>query len=419
MTGRGFLLVLVTVILLVVAVVFCSSGMRLVGEAVSLLSTTPTPEAEAPQLGPLTLIGEPVVRLLPVTNEMIPNCSGSNQPVTMHPALVSTSTTSVEWEVGGQFGSGVQIGLPFVPVQIDLSAVLNVADRSQLQQSLQQGVTWDLSAAPGEIVTYVLSWEEIWQRAYVDVRFGEQVMRRVTVNYRTGIRSDIVSATRQLCEDGESAGPVTIDPVDSQITPLPGISTPGAAATPGLPTAMLQPSLPYVADWSQGFNGWAGSQSWKTVNGIIVNDGTEFGTIMSPLKPGREGVANYAVEAEIQVIKEGRDGSFGIIMRSDYYAGYIFSTGGGLLYVDHHSAVISVNECPTCYNSEILAENAFGLDNEWHTYRVEVFGNELRLLIDGREFVRVTDNRFLEGGEIGLWSYNTQLQVRNFRVDGI
>jgi len=383
------------------------------------VTAAPQPIVGNPQFGPITLTGDPISRPLPQTNEVIPNCSGGSQPITKHPTLVNINATSLEWEVGGQLGSGIYIGAPVLPVSIDLSAVLDVADQSKLEQILQQGVTWDLPAAPGEIMTYTLSWEEVWQRAYVDVQFGEQVMRRVTVNYRTGIRSDIVSATRQLCEGGEAAGPVTIDPVDSQVTPLPGISTPGSAATLSLPTAILQPSLPYVADWSQGFNGWAGSQSWKTVNGIIVNDGTEFGTIMSPLEPGREGVANYAVEAEIQAIKEGRDSSFGIVVRSNYYAGYIFSSGGGLFYVDHHSAVISVTECPTCYMSEILAENAFGLDNEWHIYRVEVFGNELRLLIDGREFVRVTDNRFLEGGEIGLWSCNTQLQVRSFRVDGI
>jgi hypothetical protein len=313
--------------------------------------------------------------------------------------------------------------VPVLPVSIDLSTVLEVADQTKLEQILQQSVTWDLSAAPDEIITYTLSWEELWQPAYIDITFGNQVVRRVTVNYRTGIRSNIISATKKSCEGGQVVEPVTVAPaatLDSQnILPPLGTSSPDVVPTTVPSTSLPEPSLPYVADWSLGFNGWAGSQSWKTVNGIIVNDGTEFGSIMAPLKPGREGVANYLVEAEIQVIGEGRDSSFGIVVRSNYYAGYIFSTGGGLFYVDHHSAVISVNECPTCYSSEILAESNFGIENEWHTYRVEVFGNELRLLIDGREFVHVTDNRFLEGGDVGLWSFNTQIQVRNFRVEAI
>lgn len=401
----------ILVILSLMAVLFATGCRNPIPNGVEV-TATPMADVGTSQFGPVTLIGEPISRPLPQTNEVVRNCSGGSQPITKHPALASANSTSIEWEVGGQFGSGVQIGVPVLPVSIDLSAVFNVADQTKLEQILQQSVTWDLSAGPGEIVTYTLSWEELWQQAYIDVTFANQATRRITVNYRTGIRSDIVAESMQFCDGSEPPEPAEIVP---QPTP-----EPQASPTPmPVSTSAVGPdeTLPYHADWSQGFNGWAGDRSWKTVSGIIVNDGTEFGSIMAPYKPSRSGVADYAVEAEIQVIQEGRDSSFGIIVRSDYYAGYIFSTGGGIFSVDHHAAVISINECPSCYATEILAESPSGMDNEWHTYRVEVIGNEMQLLIDGREFIHVTDNRYLTGGEVGLWSLRTQVQVRNFKVE--
>lgn len=205
---------------------------------------TPLSITDSSQFGPLTLVGEPISRPLPQTNEVIPNCSGGSLPITNHPALASTNTTSVEWEVGGQFGSGIHIGTPFVPVSIDLSAVLEVADQSVLQQSLQRSETWDLSAAPGEIMTYTLSWEELWQQAYIDVTFANQVTRRITVNYRTGIRSDIVAESMQFC-DGSEPSEAAIIP---QATP-----EPQASITPmPVSTSTVEPdeTLPYHADWS-------------------------------------------------------------------------------------------------------------------------------------------------------------------------
>ena len=39
-----------------------------------------------------------------------------------------------------------------------------------------------------------------------------------------------------------------------------------------------------------------------------------------------------------------------------------------------------------------------------------------RLSVDNTEMLTVSDNRFLSGGRVGLWSNRYQLEVRNFKV---
>lgn len=181
--------------------------------------TAPPATSFAPQIGSPIAVSDVVPRPLPETSEIVPNCGGGSEPVVKHPALGTTNLNSVEWEIGGQFGVGVRIGAPTVPVGVDLSTVLEVADRTKLEQSLQQGITWDLPAAPGEIMTYIIGWEELWQPAYVDVNFGNQDVRRINVNYRTSIRSNIISSSRQNCDgsiaQGVEATPIIIAPPTS------------------------------------------------------------------------------------------------------------------------------------------------------------------------------------------------------------
>ena len=166
----------------------------------SVEPSAPLPTATLPpQLGVPIPVSDPVYKPLPQTTEIVPNCGGGSEPVVKHPSLTTVSLNSVEWEVGGQFGAGLRVQPPGFPVGVDLSAVIEVADRTKLEQNLQQGVAWDLPAAPGEIMTYVLSWEELWQLATVEVDFGNQDMRQINVNYRTSIKSNIVDSNRQEC----------------------------------------------------------------------------------------------------------------------------------------------------------------------------------------------------------------------------
>jgi hypothetical protein len=363
-------------------------------------------------LGAFTSTGDPIPKDLPNTTEIVPNCVGTSEPVVKHPSLTATTGHAAEWQIEGEFGIGLQVSHPILPVAVDLSSAIEATDTQELEQSLARGESWDLPAAPGEIIVYTLSWQELWQPGYVEVTFADQTVRRINVTYRTGIRSDIVNQERQICDGTPlpaNPQPGITDAPSSTISPT---FTPIPLTTPTL-TVKPEEILPYQADWLQGFNGWAGDESWKTVNGMLVNDGSAFpGSIIAPYKPGRHGVKDYAVEAEIQVIGDPAR-SFGIIVRSSYYAGYLGYTGGGIFTEEHLSAQIAID----CCGGNILNKSNFGMNNEWHTYRVEVSGNEVRLLIDGSEYVHVTDNRFLEGGEVGLWSDRIQIQVRTFKIE--
>jgi hypothetical protein len=61
------------------------------------------------------------------------------------------------------------------------------------------------------------------------------------------------------------------------------------------------------------------------------------------------------------------------------------------------------------------AEYRVGTD--WHTYRLEARGNNLKLFIDGALRMEMTDNQHLSSGRVGLFSwYSAQINVRSFKV---
>src|SRR6185369_13321433 len=111
-------------------------------------------------------------------------------------------------------------------------------------------------------------------------------------------------------------------------TPAP--STPTLA--PQAPTRSLPSGTKYAADWSAGLNGWPATNGWSAVDGELRNDGSDFGEgnwisglwnlswVAAPFAPADE-LANYTVEAEIQVIERPTCGSFGLVARGLYQAG--------------------------------------------------------------------------------------------------
>jgi hypothetical protein len=61
----------------------------------------------------------------------------------------------------------------------------------------------------------------------------------------------------------------------------------------------------------------------------------------------------------------------------------------------------------------------FDPNTNWHTYRLEVKGTTLRLLIDGNQVLQVQDTTYLSGGKLGLNSFQTELNVRSYKVFAI
>ena len=202
-------------------------------------------------------------------------------------------------------------------------------------------------------------------------------------------------------------------------TPTP-TQGPTPTPTPAGPTPPQAGSLPYSADWKSGMNSWVGPSEWKTLNGMLLDDGTGNGSyfhpIYAPVAPGS--IADYAVEAQIQVVGGGA-GSFGIVVRSDGgSAGYVAGVGSGW---NGTSGIGTLDGWwgTNDLSGRLVDGKVFNPGNDWHTYRVEVKANVITLYVDGALLAQVTDNKYLNGGQVGLWSCRYQLEVRSFTVTAI
>jgi hypothetical protein len=219
-----------------------------------------------------------------------------------------------------------------------------------------------------------------------------------------------------------SGSPPPSASVTLQPSPTPSPEAPTATSTPEPPTATPTPTLTpmptpevlYQADWSQGMNGWVGSQSWKHVPNMVVNDGTidkPLAVIVAPYHPD---TIDYAVEADILVPRTGCGTSFGILARKEKKGFY----GGGIRWDCGRSVHIFAIQNPGTNDEygDFLAQGDFDPGTDWHTYRLEVKGNEIKLIIDGSPIAVTPSNRYITPGEVGVWSESLEISVRNFKV---
>jgi hypothetical protein len=163
----------------------------------------------------------------------------------------------------------------------------------------------------------------------------------------------------------------------------------------------------YEANWSSGLNGWKGPASWKTLNGVLLSDGTTDGLIIAPYTPR---IRNYAVEAEIEYFGEAcTQGEFGLVARAINDQGYYAITV--LPYcIDGEVQIRSAQSC--CSFSGLKYNSGIG----WHIFRLEVEGTHIRFYFDKELILEAQDNRFLSGENVGLWSSKVQINIRSFRV---
>jgi hypothetical protein len=76
------------------------------------------------------------------------------------------------------------------------------------------------------------------------------------------------------------------------------------------------------------------------------------------------------------------------------------------------------------YNADpVLGEKEFDPGDDWHTYRFELRGDEIRLLIDGADVVTATlevpVNSASADAQAGLWAQGVQLEVRKVSVQSL
>ena len=198
--------------------------------------------------------------------------------------------------------------------------------------------------------------------------------------------------------------------------------TPTIAPTPTPITVSMLTATPtsssknilYQADWSNGLNGWIGGGEWKVLDGILINDGTSNNncgklSIIPHLQPK---ISDYAIEVRMQVIRTTGSGSscFALNARSGYNNGHIIEYIGNIGCCGDIEIYDASN-----YNQFI--RTSFDPSGNWHTYRFEVKGTDLKLLIDGTAIAEASDARYLGiTGQVGLSDETMYVNISSFAV---
>jgi hypothetical protein len=212
------------------------------------------------------------------------------------------------------------------------------------------------------------------------------------------------------------------------------MSTPAPTPTPS-PTP--EPKT-YKADWSTGMDGWVQSNGWSSVDGMLVNDGQDYDndghpTAIAPQFP--QDIPDYSVQVDIQVARYTDEGgisglaSFGVVVRSpDQVEGYKVGVcvSGGIYSCGSNSAPYELMLSDgSFFQSTPVKESQFHPDKGvWYTYRVDVKGNTLTVWTRRgsdpfTQMFQATDNKYLSVGRVGLWSYRSQINVRNFTITAL
>lgn len=220
---------------------------------------------------------------------------------------------------------------------------------------------------------------------------------------------DAVSQVKPGAAAATSSREAGAAPSAAPSTPTSARATSSASGRqPASPVSVL-----YEADWSVDLGGWSGSPDWAALRGELQCAGQDFSLEAGAVAPvDVDAVADFAVEAEIKLLRYTiTNGSFGVMVRvqedgSGYSAG-------------HHVADDELVLRAQPGGRPTLDSQPFTADEEWHRYRIEVRGNELSAFVDGAPVLGATDNLFLTGKRVGLWSSGAQLSVRSFAVTEI
>ena len=169
------------------------------------------------------------------------------------------------------------------------------------------------------------------------------------------------------------------------------------------------------------------SGSWSASADALTNPGSsataEPWLVLSAVPSG-----DFAVEAEIRVngvLESVCDQSFGLVAGSPG-ASQVF--GGGLIFPcaseTTRARLTDVSVWEDGYNADsVLAEEPFDPGDAWHTYRFELRGDELRLLVDGAAVVSGTLEAPIDASsgdaQAGLWAQGVQLEVRKVSVHSL
>jgi hypothetical protein len=222
--------------------------------------------------------------------------------------------------------------------------------------------------------------------------------------------------------------------VPTATTVVPSADTaPTLVATPEPPAVSTESATTPASDGGDGIVFEApgrneletlASGSWSATADALVNPGSS--AVAEPwLVLSAVPSADFAVEAEIRVtgrLESVCDQSFGLVAGSPG-ADQVF--GGGLIFPcasdTPRARLTDVSVWENGYNADpVLAEETFDPGSEWHTYRFELRGDDVRLLVDGADVVSGTVGAPVDASsgdaQAGLWAQGVQLKVRKVSV---
>jgi hypothetical protein len=226
----------------------------------------------------------------------------------------------------------------------------------------------------------------------------------------------------------EAPTATTVAPTEEAAEPAPTV-----AATPEPPAITIESETTPAGDAGDGFVFEApglndleplASGSWTASADALVNPGSS--AVAEPwLVISAVPSTAFAVEAEIRVngvLDAVCDQSFGLTAGSPTANQVV---GGGLIFPcasdTARARLTDVSVWEDGYNADpVLAEETFDPGDDWHTYRFELRGDELRLLIDGADVVTGTLEAPIDPNapdtQAGLWAQGVELEVRKVSV---
>jgi hypothetical protein len=178
----------------------------------------------------------------------------------------------------------------------------------------------------------------------------------------------------------------------------------------------------YQADWSKGLSGWPGMHGWKVVQKQLESDSSGSATFIIPY---RLSVSDYAIEFRLQVVRSvpPYGGDYEIVApklpgKDGYHAGiFDLKAPGPRPFGDHPQSQVYLDPSSPVSQASGMPQD-YEPGSEWHTYRVEVRGNEVSLLDDGTQIGSATSQRTdtLSNGPIEFDCMLVILQVSDLRI---
>jgi hypothetical protein len=149
---------------------------------------------------------------------------------------------------------------------------------------------------------------------------------------------------------------------------------------------------------------------------MLVSDGspghpTQEERILAPCQPPTQ---NYALEAKIQLVNPQCGATykeFGVVARETEQGGII-----GGIDCDQAKLAIIQNGGVFDLGLKAIGTASAAPGTDWHVYRLEVEGNQIRFLVDGTSVLQKTDNSILSGSNVGMFSVGAQINVQSFRI---